>query len=259
MRRLTLLLVPVLALSACGGSGSRTDHANGLLPEKNLTLMNASTDKEIVFTILDEEKTFKEFGIGHTKDMHLVVVRDDLTHFEHLHPQMDTDGVWRLPYTPAAGGNYWMYADFVDKSQRTYLRSFTGSYAAPLGTYGIVAKPDTTLTMNGYTFAMRTEEIPGALMLHYTIKDAAGKLVTPEDYLGEKGHSVLINPKGEYVHTHPVAIAGGVQPPEYRGVISFAVTKEHSGFYRIFTQFKLGGKVMTVPFDLNAGEYKAMM
>lgn len=37
----------------------------------------------------------------HTKRMHLIVVRRDLTRFQHLHPTQSGDGTWSTPLTLA--------------------------------------------------------------------------------------------------------------------------------------------------------------
>jgi hypothetical protein len=40
----------------------------------------------------------------HGRRMHLIVVRRDLTGYQHLHPAQARDGIWRAPlHVPAAG------------------------------------------------------------------------------------------------------------------------------------------------------------
>ena len=52
------------------------------------------------------------FAIVHDRPLHLIVVRHDLTGFQHLHPTMAPDGTWSLPLTLPAPGRYRAYADF---------------------------------------------------------------------------------------------------------------------------------------------------
>src|SRR3954454_4029022 len=39
----------------------------------------------------------------HEKDLHLIVVRRDLSGFRHVHPTRDTTGTWSIPFTFGAG------------------------------------------------------------------------------------------------------------------------------------------------------------
>ena len=48
----------------------------------------------------------------HEKDLHLIVVRRDLSGFQHVHPTLGADGVWCVPLTVAAAGQYRVFADF---------------------------------------------------------------------------------------------------------------------------------------------------
>lgn len=76
--------------------------------------------------------------------------------------------------------------------------------------------------------------------------DREGRNVVFEKYLGEKGHSVLIGPSGDFIHTHPFKEYVGYDesdPPV------FVTPPLEDYFYRIFTQFQIKGKVITVNFD----------
>ena len=48
----------------------------------------------------------------HDKDLHLIVVRRDLSGFQHLHPHMAGDGTWSVPLGVAVAGQYRIFADF---------------------------------------------------------------------------------------------------------------------------------------------------
>lgn len=66
------------------------------------------------FTISDADgKPVTDFRSSHEKKLHLIVVRTDGTQFRHVHPTMDTDGVWSLPWKWKAAGTYRVYADVV--------------------------------------------------------------------------------------------------------------------------------------------------
>lgn len=216
-----------------------------------------STDTEIAFSVRDGDKAFDDYGVSHTKEVHLIVVREDLEHFQHLHPKRDSDGVWRLPFTPPAGGTYWLYADFEDSGGRPHTIRFSKAFPGETGPLGLRPHAaDLVKDPDGYTAAEKVVDVyhiqvatlrsVDGTSFHYTVLDARGKQVTFEEYLGAKGHSVLISPRGDFVHTHPFTEYEGYDPAD-RPI--FFVRYPTGDFYRIFTQFQVAGKVLTVDFD----------
>src|SRR4051794_3067267 len=68
---------------------------------------------ELAFRIADRRgRTVRDFDVEHTKRMHLIVVRRDVTGFQHLHPTQGPDGTWSVPATLADAGSYRVFADF---------------------------------------------------------------------------------------------------------------------------------------------------
>ena len=51
--------------------------------------------------------------IVHDKIMHVVLVRDDLKHFEHVHPEAAGQGVFSVPFNFTASGTYRIWIDFT--------------------------------------------------------------------------------------------------------------------------------------------------
>lgn len=199
-----------------------------------------STDSEIVFSVRDGDQVFTDYGVSHTKEMHLIVVRDDLQHFQHIHPERDATGVWRIPFTAPAGGSYWLYADFVDQEENSYTIRTDKNYAGDRGTEGVAKNFETTKTVDGYRFTFKSTVSGNEVTFTYDITDSQGQPVQLEEYLGARGHSVLISPSGDFIHTH--ASDEGDMPV-------FATAMPSDEFYRAFTQFQIKGKIVTVDFD----------
>ena len=65
----------------------------------------------------DDGAAITDFDVEHTKPMHLIVVRRDLTGFQHLHPRMDADGTWTTPLTLPEAGIYRAFADFTHEGE----------------------------------------------------------------------------------------------------------------------------------------------
>ena len=95
--------------------------------EKGLTLELARTTAppgtpfELAFRIVDRNgQTVRDFDVEHTKRMHFIVVRRDMTGFQHLHPTESPDGTWSVPVTLPDAGSYRVFADFsVDEQAAT--------------------------------------------------------------------------------------------------------------------------------------------
>lgn len=243
MKRLFLLGILLLVACTPTGSSPHTQISGGHLPSQagsaNLTVDDRSTDTEIAFSVRDGDETFSDYGISHTKEMHLIIVRDDLRYFHHLHPELDAEGIWHTAFEPPAGGTYWLYADFIEKNKTSHTIRFERVSQGKQNTYGIAKNFERVKTVDGYRFEVNPKLSGDEVTFSYTITNE-GQSVKSEEYLGALGHSVLISPKGDFIHTHPYA--------EHASPV-FVMTKPSDDFYRIFTQFQIDGKVVTVEFD----------
>ena len=54
-----------------------------------------------------------QFAVDQTKLLHLYAIRRDLTHFQHEHPEMTTDGTWTTSLNVDSPGPYRVVADFI--------------------------------------------------------------------------------------------------------------------------------------------------
>ena len=147
------------------------------------------------------------YAVVHDKPLHLVIVRRDLTGFQHLHPVMAPDGTWSVDLTLAEPGSYRMVADFTALVGGSQVATTLGSDLTVAGDYSPVTLPDPVraATTQGYTLAY--EGTPGTEStqpLLLTVTDAAGKPAKLEPYLGAFGHLVVMR-RGDlaYVHVHP--------------------------------------------------------
>lgn len=243
----SLIIGSAIFLAACSPvtptgehGGTSGGHAPTPKGTENLMVRDQSTDTEIAFSVRDGDEAFDDYGVSHTKKMHLIVVRDDLQHFQHLHPERNSEGVWRIAFAPPAGGTYWQYADFVDTDASPYTIRFDKQYPGDLVTYGVAKNSETVKTVDGYRFTFKPAVSGDEVTFTYDITDSQGQPVQLEQYLGARGHSVLISPSGDFIHTH--ASEEGDMPV-------FATSMPSDDFYRAFTQVQIKGKVVTVDFD----------
>nr|BFE85912.1 hypothetical protein GCM10020093_085130 [Planobispora longispora] len=57
------------------------------------------------------------FSVEHEKKLHFIVVRRDMSGFQHLHPELKDGGVWSVPLTLPAAGEYRAFADFAPEGR----------------------------------------------------------------------------------------------------------------------------------------------
>ncbi|GIJ26304.1 hypothetical protein Vqi01_14660 [Micromonospora qiuiae] len=202
---------------------------------------------ELRFQIRDEQRrAVTRFAVVHDKPMHLIVVRRDLTGYQHLHPTMATDGTWSVPLTLPEPGVWRAYADFTalaDDGRQT-ATTLGVDLAAP-GGYAprALPAPATTTTVDGFTVGYQGRPEPGLTVpLAFRVIAADGTEPALERYLGAYGHLVVLR-EGDlgYLHVHP-------EPELVDGAIRFWLTTPASGRYRLYLDFASGGEVRTAEF-----------
>jgi hypothetical protein len=185
----------------------------------------------------------------HEKDLHLIVVRRDLSGFQHLHPVLGGDGVWRTPLSVAAAGQYRVFADFrpADRGEALTL----GTDVPAPGRYEPTALPavSRTATVDGYTVELTGDLTPGtASRLGLRISRAGRPVTDLQPYLGAYGHLVTLR-AGDlaYLHTHPDGAPGDGRTPAGPEVVFYAEVPG-AGTYRLYLDFRHDGVVRTAEF-----------
>jgi hypothetical protein len=240
-----------------GGHGGATGHgqaaevrglattSNGLtlaLPQNPELPLNKRT--QLRFRVLDSAgNAVRDFEVEHAKRLHFIVVRRDLTGFQHLHPKMSADGTWTTPLTLREAGSYRAFADFKRDGRDETLASDL-FVDGKVDFKPLPAASATARTADGYDVRVESHPVHAGeeAELHYTAT-RGGKPVTVEPYLGARGHLVALR-QGDlaYLHVHPLdrAAAGNA--------ITFATKFPSAGRYRLFLQFKEAGRVHTAAF-----------
>ena len=101
------------------GLSASTD---GLTLELDRTPISRGVTTDVAFRIRDRfGVAVRDFEVEHDKRMHLIVVRRDLTGFQHLHPTMAGSGTWHAGLTPPEAGSYRVFADFKHDGRNVTL------------------------------------------------------------------------------------------------------------------------------------------
>lgn len=187
------------------------------------------------------------FAIVHDRPLHLIVVRDDLTGFQHLHPTMAPDGTWSIPLTLPAPGRYRAYADFsaLDAKNNAVAAVLGVDLTVPGSSSAAPLPPTSTVdTVDGLTVSYQGIPRSGVTepLLFRVTRD--GRPVTLQPYLGSFGHLVVLRPSDlGYLHVHP-------EPGLADGSITFWLAAPGTGSFRMFLDFQTDGVVHTAAFTL---------
>jgi hypothetical protein len=190
----------------------------------------------------------------HDEDLHLIAVRRDLTGFQHVHPVLDGDGVWRIPLALTPGA-WRLFADFVPAADGKNL--ILGADLAVPGNHvpAPLPPPDTTAVVDGYTVTLDGDLVPGEESELTLSVSRDGRPVTDlQPYLAAYGHLVVLR-DGDlaYLHVHPSGEPGdGVTEPGPD--VRFMTTAPSAGTYRLFLDFRHGSVVRTAAFTVSTDE-----
>jgi hypothetical protein len=191
----------------------------------------------------------REFEIEHEKRMHFIVVRRDLTGFQHLHPQLGSDGVWRTQLALPDAGSYRVFADFKHEGRSQTLGADL-AVDGPVDWRSFPPQRQTADAGDGYEVRLAGETVTGreSQLRFSVLRD--GKPVAVEPYLGAGGHLVALREADlAYLHVHPTGEApSGRYGAASSQSIAFATEFPSRGRYVLFLQFKHDGRVHTARF-----------
>jgi hypothetical protein len=196
----------------------------------------------------------KRYVETHEKLLHLIVVRNDLADFQHVHPTLDAEGTWSVRLNLARAGDYRVFADFMPTGGPALTLGanlhVAGSYdPQPLPAPSPTAKVDEfTVTLSG------TPSANEASMLTLSVSRDGKPVDDLQPYLGAYGHLVAVRASDlAYLHVHPMGEPGDgttSSGPE----IGFHTTFPSAGAYRLFLDFQHDGVVRTAAFTVKISD-----
>lgn len=237
------------------------DGAHAVLAGSRITLDNATSleSGNVNFSFKLYGLDGHEFGpndlnIAHEKKMHFILVRDDMTNFQHLHPEYSSNK-WSASTTVAEQGNYQVYVDVEPVEEKPVtlrvpvtIGGATENAQAPVPNADMSAQSKGVKTLLETDGLLKTNEHE---TLTFTLTQSDSPVTTIDPYLGAFGHVVLLrhNDADDYIHTHPITEA---VPTD--GKVSFEAQFPVKGRYTLFAQFNVNGAVQTFPITIDVSE-----
>ena len=239
-----------------GAHGGHENMPLNMTPPRTLVVMTEPSQPTVGSTTKLEMKIqnadgtgIKTFDILHEKLVHLIVVRDGLDEFAHLHPDVDSSGVITTQLAFPKSGKYRLFADHQPQGNPQGLATgevnVSGSDDQAVALVP-TASPEVAIGEFSAHIEIRSGEQETNVQFRFV--DGDGKPVSNlQPYLGAMGHLVIISEDGsEYVHAHPLSDAGAA--PD--GVVEFGAHFPDPGIYKAWGQFQRNGTVFTVPYVL---------
>ena len=241
---------------------------NGLKLDLDQRELPRGRQAQLSFTVVGADgEAVRDYEVEHDKRMHLIVVRRDMTGFQHLHPELDAEGRWSTQLKVVEAGSYRVFADFKRRGENHTLAcdlAVDGRLdSRPLAPVKVIADAGGgyQVRLVGETSKARKDAEIGFAVTRN------GKGAAVEDYLGAKGHLVALR-EGDlaYLHVHPTETGHGSESDEEgehgsstKGAehgeaavgaepIRFVTAFPSDGLYALFLQFKHEGKVHTAAF-----------
>lgn len=250
----------------CPKCGMKLEHNDNAAAPSNVTMQfstnptTANPNEEVNLIMTPKKKDNAEeqvaLDVEHTKKIHLIAVSEDLSWFDHIHPELNADGSYSVKEKFPTAGKYTLFADYKPSggNHTVDVLNVDVKGTAPVAKkYG--ADKLTGASADGFSVNLSPEggKFLTNMPMHLNgVMMQNGKEVdvnTLEDYLGAKAHMVVVSlADKKYLHVHP-SVEGGK--------FDLHTTFDKPGVYRGWIQYQSKGKVYTSDFVFNVAEGKA--
>lgn len=223
---------------------------------------------EIKFTVLNKENNqpITDLAIVHENPMHLVLAKDDLTEFSHLHPELQ-GASYVISYALPTPGFYKGWVDFSYKGETNIVDFLIETENAQK----TIIAPEfiSERNINNYTISLKYGNLVKGKNadLNITIKKD-GRDIESGEFLGSKGHLIAISSDLEdFIHTHAennehmgfqnifiinrVFAHGG---EEEKPGLNYHLKFNQSGAYKLWLETMVEGQYLKVDFTVKISE-----
>lgn len=246
--------------SKCGMSlePSATDES----AEKHKLNFRTSTEEifenkpvDLIFTPenLNKKEESVALEVVHEKKIHLIITSEDLSWFDHIHPEYQADGSYKVAESFPGGGKYFLFADYKPVNGKSMVEKIEINVKGKKAKKVEYSAANINCTTDGYDVKfINGNEMQSGIESHILIQIEKNKKPIDkkelELYLGANAHIVMIGlDEKQYLHVHPEA--------DDFPIHAHTIIKK-PGIYRMWVQFQTHGKIHTANFVVNVKEGK---
>ncbi|HSL08263.1 MAG TPA: hypothetical protein VK887_09825 [Pseudonocardiaceae bacterium] len=231
------------------GPGGLAVASQGYVLRPRTTRFIAGETTNFRFTVFtDDGKPVTDFARNHDRRMNLVVVRRDMSGYQHLFPIMAPDGTWSVSLRLDRPGNYRAFAEFLPEPATAPVILGVDLDVPGLVEPVPIPKISSVAEVDDYSVVGTGDLVAGSvsqLWMHVIRDDVP---VTDLDtYLGNGGRLVILR-EGDLAYLQVRPIEG----PRRDTTIGFEVEAPSVGYYRMFMEFQHHGQVRTAEFTVLA-------
>lgn len=194
----------------------------------------------LVFTIKDiiSGEFVADLDTVHDKIMHVVLVKNDLKYFDHIHPQQ-VDGKFIVPYYFFSPGNYRIWIDFTIDGMQHIV-----DFDTNIENVKRISEPDKIYGLN-VEMNLQKKEIGETSKIEFLVTDLNNKPIPIiEKFLAASAHMIVIDKSlDEFGHAHDGEF-------NKDNVLSFEYEFKNKGIHKLWLQFSTNGNIITKEFEV---------
>ncbi len=201
-------------------------------------------------TNLENADLMVPLDVVHEKKIHLLVINQSLSWFDHIHPVYQADGSYVVDETFPSSGGYMLFADYKPSGGSGQIDRMDVEVIGQPRPAPDFKSPKTKGSSGDFSVALIPDdpEFLAQQEIHFDgVMTKNGKPFDVNDlqyYMDAKGHMIAIQVDSKMiVHIHPEI---------ENGKLHFHAEFPKEGFYRMWLQFKEGEKLHTIDFTINA-------
>ena len=253
-------VLPSIMTNHDGHSMEHMNHENNsqITTKVKLTAPKSLSPNQPINLVIDIQdstgKPVNKFDIFQEKIMHLIVVRDDLQFFDHIHPEYKENGRFEVTANFPESGNYTLFSDYkpAGNQENVSLMNITipGTVPLPKNLEKFTKTKTISDTKVNLNISAPKIKVGQDINLTFDLKDNKNQPIQDlQPYLGEKGHLVIIKSSSpltssDYIHAHAIK-----NTPD--GKIEFHTKFPKPGTYKMWMQFNRNGQIKTADFWVN--------
>ena len=215
----------------------------------NLNKIIAGEKTKLLFSprIKGDESNIIKLETFHEKEAHIIIVTDDLEYFSHLHPVNEGNSNYSVEINLPFGGKYEMFIEYKPMGSDKIIERFDLNVEGREKSKAVFKNENHLFKDQSVSVILQNaENLYSGKEIHLPVvilKD--GKELNAakfDNYLGEKAHAVLIGIANfDFQHVHPMVM---------NNQLNLHMNIDKIGYYRLWLQFQIDGKLYTTDFVL---------